>query len=760
MWNPFAKPHRRSPKPFQGCLFPGHTAWVVLASLLLQGLPLRFFVHAASSTVDPYLRYLQTAPEFQSVSFPEGMGRTWDTWLYMPWRYQWTIGTSDAGGQFCRDYGIRGGFVDHASGPFDWLKQWNLRFYTDHVAGKGTLYLKGANQKNLFSRWQRDPMAIRRNTDDQPMPLDESVIKGLEARVRERAARVRDQGGGKGIALALDDEVSWGAFVVPIPWRLHEDRQDYAGWLKQYYGAAHAPVPQYVTPDDLQPLLKGPLAQVDFSPLLDRMTYNDSLWAKVIGRLVRAANEVDPSAPCGIVGGQSPNLWGGYDYAKLVRQTQFLEVYDLGSAQQLVQSLAPDPRMAVVTTHFHRAGSGTARDHWQAWHYFARGNRGIIGWVEGWFDAQGSPQPWLADYSRTLKELSDVQAPKVQGSLRPPSEILLYYSHPSVQVSWMLDAEAHGKTWVNRGKDHLLGTSHLTRLAWQRMLEDEGLAYDFVDYANVATGGVPSSCRVLILPAAFALSDLEARRIREFVQNGGVVVADFMCGLWDHHGRGRRSGALDSLFGVRHDGTERAEDFFADRLWVETDQDRGFGSSTHRALLETLKPTLREGYAVAEKRLPISSASFQEHGHGQSWYLNLSPQRYLIQVEEGNATAESRRPFLEPIRKLGLRPRLQVKGLGRASSMGWRVDRRLLEGREFWCVTQNPLIRGDSQGGGGASGLQSGPVQLRLTWDGPRQDIRDERTGRTWSEARTLDIEFRAEEAIFLSHPSYKPVVR
>ena len=28
----------------------------------------------------------------------------WDTWLYMPWRYQWSIGTGDAGGQFCREF--------------------------------------------------------------------------------------------------------------------------------------------------------------------------------------------------------------------------------------------------------------------------------------------------------------------------------------------------------------------------------------------------------------------------------------------------------------------------------------------------------------------------------------------------------------------------------------------------------------------------------------------------------------------------------
>ena len=66
----------------------------------------------------------------------------WDTWLYMPWRYRWTIGTGEEGGRFCRDYGINGGFTDHGEGPLDWLDRWNLRFYNDHTAGKGDLYLE------------------------------------------------------------------------------------------------------------------------------------------------------------------------------------------------------------------------------------------------------------------------------------------------------------------------------------------------------------------------------------------------------------------------------------------------------------------------------------------------------------------------------------------------------------------------------------------------------------------------------------------
>ena len=89
----------------------------------------------------------------------------------MPWRYQWTIGTGDAGGQFCRDFGFNGGFTDHGEGPLDWLARWNLRFYNDHTAGKGDLHLHGAEKKANFQPDQRNPRVIRHGTDG-PRPID------------------------------------------------------------------------------------------------------------------------------------------------------------------------------------------------------------------------------------------------------------------------------------------------------------------------------------------------------------------------------------------------------------------------------------------------------------------------------------------------------------------------------------------------------------------------------------------------------------
>ena len=96
--------------------------------------------------------------------------------------------------------------------------------------------------------------------------------------------------------------------------------------------------------------------------------------------------------------------------------------------------------------------------------------------------------------------------------------------------------------------------------------------------------------RVVILPACLCLSDAEARALRAFCVRGGTVIADYLPGLWDEHGRGRAAGgALDDLFGVQHDPAMRAADVFGGKLWVEVDQDANYDAKTYRGIPDAQK---------------------------------------------------------------------------------------------------------------------------------------------------------------------------
>ena len=694
----------------------------------------------AVAAEDPYLAYVKAAPEFRRVrQDPKMMIGRWDTWIYMPWRYKWSIGTGDAGGRFCQQYGFNGGFTDHGSGPIEWLDKWRLRFYNDHTAGKGYLYLHRTDWKGA----QTNPRAIRFGARG-PRPLDAKFLATTKQLVTQRVNAIKRSP--MRVAYALDDEISWGSFVKPIPWRIHGNDTDYQKWLDRYYGG-NPPKAQFVTAEFTRKQLGKPLKDIDFSPFLDRMTYNDSYWANLLGELVDTANAADPDTPCGFVGGQAPNLFGGYDYAKLCRKIQFIEAYNIGSSQAVIRSLNPQNAMPTVTTHFHNDARGTANDIWQTWYYLAHGNRGMIGWVEGWFDG-AKPRPWLDEYKATNKEVGRLGT-QVVGARWVHDGVAIYYSHPSIQVSWCLDSEPHGRTWVNRNGDSRLGTSHLVRKAWENLLTDSGIQYSFIDYPTVIVKGVPAEYKVLILPACYALSDIEAQRIREFAQRGGTVVADFMCGLFDQHGKGRTKGALDGLFGVTHDGAETKADVFGGQLWVETNQDAGFSYKRYADLFKTVACPLRQGYAVAERKL--GTGSVRQVGSGKAVYLNLSPQRYLQYREEGTATPARRKLFLDPVLGAGVKPRVHVADPRGLRPRNCEVTYWRKGGRTYCFILQNAAVSGSAVGGGGVEGLLKQKTRITVTFASPVRDLRDERAAKPHGDGTTFTFDFNPVEAVFVS---------
>jgi hypothetical protein len=698
----------------------------------------------AETADDPYRRYVLTAPEFQPVrQDPAFLIGRWNTWIYMPWRYQWTIGTGEEGGRFCREYGFNGGFTDHGEGPLEWLERWKLRFYNDHTAGKGDLHLRGSEDRTNFQRDQRNPRAIRHGTDG-PRPIDAALLERLRDRISANIGGVR-AGTGR-LAYALDDEISWGAFVTPLPWRLNQDDDAYQRWLNNIYGA-NPPRAAFVTPDFVLKQLNRPLGDLDFSPLLDRLTYQDSVWARLIRQLVEHANRVDPDTPCGFVGAQAPSIWGGYDYAKLAKSIQFIEAYDLGSAQAILRSFNPANAWAQVTTHFHNDQLGVENDFWQSWYYFAHGNRGMIGWVEGWFDGP-KPRPWLDRYKRTVKDLGAVQGPKLVGARWVHDGVAIYYSHPSIQVSWCLDIEPHGKTWVNRGDDHRLGTSHNVRKAWEYLLADSGIQYNFLAYDQLIRSGVPAEYKVLILPACYALSDAEAERIRTYCRSGGTVIADFACGLFDQHGKGRSRGALDDLFGVAHAGSLSKRDFFSGTLWVETNQDAAYSFRKFRQLFETTSCRLQAGFAIAEPRL--DTLKVKQFGRGRAVYLNLSPQRYLQYREDGSDSDDQRALFLGEVNPTGRPPRVIVGHRGRRPP-ACEVTYWAKGSRTYVFVLKNVPVSTSPTGGGGASGV--GPREIDVDVSVPdARNLVDERSGKALGAARVYSFPWNGMEPVFFSY--------
>jgi len=53
--------------------------------------------------------------------------------------------------------------------------------------------------------------------------------------------------------------------------------------------------------------------------------------------------------------------------------------------------------------------------------------------------------------------------------------------------------------------------------------------------------------KVIILPKMLCMSDKEILVFKRFVQNGGTLVTDKLCGIFDEHGKARKKHALDKV---------------------------------------------------------------------------------------------------------------------------------------------------------------------------------------------------------------------
>ena len=708
---------------------------------------------ATASTVaaqaDPYETYVKTSRDFARVKQDKDWAlKAWPSWTYMPWYWRWGIGFNEAGGKFSLEHGYNGAFTDHgASGRLPWIDRYKLRFYMDHTAGKGDLHLwDGGKMKPYANQVHGNGVRVR--------PVNAAMKQKLEGLMRKRIAQVKVSP--NRAAYALDDEISWGHFVHPCMWCVTDDKAAYRVWLTEVYGRGKAPQhPGWITYEAVRPKLKQwSIREFDASQLMDQWSFNDSYWCNFLGDLVAFSNRQDPETPCGFVGGQSPNAFGGYDYARLMRKVQFIEAYNLGSSQAIIRSFNPRNALPTVTTHFHKRTPDTI---WQTWYYLAHGNRGFIGWVDKWFDGQ-TPKPWHAEVAPHYLEAGHKIGPLVSGAEWIHDGVAIYYNHASIQLGWILDAEAHGKTWVNRNGDHKLGASHLVRKAWENMLRDEGLQYDFVSYVDVIQRGIPKEYNVLILPACLCLSDVEAKRIREFCRGGGTVIADYLPGLWNQHGRGRATGGvLDDLFGVKHDPGVRAGDVFQERLWCEVDQDANFYYKSHEEFLTKRNTCRRDASGYHKAVRGMSVGNVKRVGRGRAVLLNLSPQWYnAFRAKSAGEARTRRRTFMKHFEQAGLRPWVRlIDPEGRAH--GYEITYWSKGTRTILFVCLNPEIAGSSTGGGNSVGLKTYRSPVKLAFRRPVRDVRNERAGQPLGDGQTFAFEWTMNEALVVSFSGPPP---
>ncbi|HET8549775.1 MAG TPA: alpha-amylase family protein [Bryobacteraceae bacterium] len=324
-------------------------------------------------------------------------------------------------------------------------------------------------------------------------------------------------------------------------------------WLKQRYGTLAALNREWATNfsewDRVMPMTTDEAMKrtdENYAAWADFKDWMDEAFARALKMGNDAVRSVDPDAYVGIGGGQMPG-WGGYDYYRVSRALTAIEPYDIGNNIEIIRSV--NPNMAVVTTSF---ATGPWEKH-RVWYELLHGNRGLIIWDDknGFADKTGA----IADRGREVEpyytELRRGIGALLVNSRRISDPIAIHYSQASMRTEWMRAQRGKGAAWVNRNASTERKDSDFLRVreSWCRLIEDQGLQYDFVGYGDVEKGRLVSGgYRVLILPRSNSLSPKEARAIRDFVEHGGTVIADSVPGEYNEHSRKLDRSPLADLF--------------------------------------------------------------------------------------------------------------------------------------------------------------------------------------------------------------------
>jgi hypothetical protein len=270
-----------------------------------------------------------------------------------------------------------------------------------------------------------------------------------------------------------------------------------------------------------------------------------------------AVHSADPNALAAIEGGQIPG-GGGWDYSRLAKAVDVMEVYDDSGNVDILRSL--NPAMVLLTTSFE---SGTAEEH-RVWREMLRGTRGLILWdekrefVREDLTIGGRGREAMA----YLEEIRSGLGAQLIETSRHYDAVAILYSPASLRIQWLLDWRGKRESWSRLDPDAAYQDSRRRAFGLRyslRAAEHTGLEPRILTPEMIENGALDHGTRVLILPHAIALSSTESRAIREFVRRGGIVLADTEPGLFDEHGQRMDRPALSELFAASSSQTAGGE---------------------------------------------------------------------------------------------------------------------------------------------------------------------------------------------------------
>ncbi|UCH35900.1 MAG: beta-galactosidase trimerization domain-containing protein [Armatimonadota bacterium] len=382
----------------------------------------------------------------------------------------------------------------------------------------------------------------------------------------------------------------------------------------------------------------GALQARQYARWYDRQAFKGYNFVGLCERFDRRFKEMDPQALTGFEG--AGRFSDGADIDLICRTNGFWSPYP-GVQDEVLRSIAPRDFIRSNWMGYTKDADSLLEKYWRM---ITRGCDSVWWWRwDGFGTYRGLLAPHLAPW-KAIKEMQrDTQIVRDGlGDLlltcrREDDGIAILYSYPSLFANR-----------IEAGPSY--GAYEGAHAAWHRALRALGLQFNYVTDRMLRRGEFNARrYKTLILPQAEAIGPREAEVIREFVENGGTVIADVRAGIYDHHCKPLQRGLLDGLLGIERTGN-------AEAVTAKVDVDGGIGERALPVRLAfadaKVDPAVRaeDGEAAgAADGAPICIV--KPVGRGRAVLLNFALESFPRLADAASAEADC--AFLAKVLALG-----------------------------------------------------------------------------------------------------------
>lgn len=421
----------------------------------------------------------------------------------------------------------------------------------------------------------------------------------------------------------------------------------FAVWIKQQYPTLAALNAEWGTDfqswDAVSPMIESEVRNRDnLAPWSDFRTWMEEVWTNFFRDARNTIKAECPQAKVGVCGVQDGHPYSGFDLWKLHDVFDFVMPYTSSAVWRAFSPAGTYGRY----TGYRIAPDQQIKDNWSD---FFDGQ-----FVFSYFLAT-YPVPGDLSIAHTYADpIREITQRFGQGigkqfikSTRVNDRIAILYSQPSIHVDYM-------QKFREKEVPDFLAHYRASRLDFETVFHDLGYDTTYISNEQIAQGALtPAQYRMLVLPHALALSAQESAAIQQYVTAGGIVLADYLPGIYDDHGKPNATGSLDALFGVKR--TQNGHDRLTYRRCPITElgkavllcQETGITADGAQPIftIQAQTETPVGKFVLNEPATGGPLAYLRKVGKGAALYLDFTSD-YLQNVAQSETTATMYRDML------------------------------------------------------------------------------------------------------------------